>query len=87
MLFDSRMVGQVRGTNPVAAAGGGPKSLDKKGKTPVLKEGAVKQFLESIDDGRNIGLQDQVLNATTVSTFGRVGAVTAMKVSGRQRPV
>ena len=60
--------------------------MDKKGKTPVLEEGAVKQFLESIDDGPDIRLQNQALNATTVSTFGRVGPVTAMKVSGGQRP-
>ncbi|CAB3805699.1 tyrosine-type recombinase/integrase [Pararobbsia alpina] len=79
MLFDWLVVGQVLKMNPAAAVRG-PKHSAKKGKTPVLAADEARALLDSIDAGTPIGLRDRALIAAMVYTFGRVGAVTKMRV-------
>ena len=79
MLFDWLVVGQVVATNPAAPVRG-PKYTVKKGKTPVLTGEEARQLIDSIDISTVIGLRDRALIATMVYTFGRVGAVTKMRV-------
>lgn len=52
----------------------------KKGKTQVLSAEEARALLDSIDISTQIGLRDRALIATMLFTFGRVGAVTKMKV-------
>ena len=79
MLFDWLVVGQVVATNPAAPVRG-PKYPVKKGKTPVLTGEEARQLIDSIDTSTVVGLRDRALIATMVYTFGRVGAVTKMRV-------
>ena len=79
MLFDWLVVGQVVATNPAAPVRG-PKYTVKKGKTPVLTGDEARQLIDSIDTSTVVGLRDRALIATMVYTFGRVGAVTKMRV-------
>ena len=79
MLFDWLVVGQVLKTNPASAVRG-PRHSVKKGKTPVLAADEARTLLDSIDTSSAIGLRDRALIALMVYTFGRVGAVTKMKV-------
>ena len=79
MLFDWLVVGQVVATNPAAPVRG-PKYTVKKGKTPVLTGEEARQLIDSIDTSTVVGLRDRALIATMVYTFGRVGAVTKMRV-------
>lgn len=79
MLFDWLVVGQVVATNPAAPVRG-PKYTVKKGKTPVLTGEEARQLIDSIDISTIVGLRDRALIATMVYTFGRVGAVTKMRV-------
>ena len=79
MLFDWLVVGQVVATNPAAPVRG-PKYTVKKGKTPVLTGEEARQLIDSIDTSTIVGLRDRALIATMVYTFGRVGAVTKMRV-------
>ena len=79
MLFDWLVVGQVIATNPAAPVRG-PKYTVRKGKTPVLTQEEARALLDSIDISTIIGLRDRALIATMIYTFGRVGAVTAMRV-------
>ena len=79
MLFDWLVVGQVVATNPAAPVRG-PKYTVKKGKTPVLTGEEARQLIDSIDISTVVGLRDRALIATMVYTFGRVGAVTKMRV-------
>ena len=79
MLFDWLVVGQVVAANPAAPVRG-PKYTVKKGKTPVLTGEEAWQLIDSIDISTVVGLRDRALIATMVYTFGRVGAVTKMRV-------
>ena len=79
MLFDWLVVGQVLKVNPASAVRG-PRHSVKKGKTPVLAADEARTLLDSIDTSSAIGLRDRALIALMVYTFGRVGAVTKMKV-------
>ena len=79
MLFDWLVVGQVVATNPAAPVRG-PKYTVKKGKTPVLTGEEARQLIDSIDTSTIVGLRDRALISTMVYTFGRVGAVTKMRV-------
>ena len=79
MLFDWLVVGQVVATNPAAPVRG-PKYTVKKGKTPVLTGEEARQLIDSIDTSSVVGLRDRALIGTMVYTFGRVGAVTKMRV-------
>lgn len=79
MLFDWLVVGQVVASNPAAPVRG-PKYTVKKGKTPVLTQEEARTLLDSIDASSTIGLRDRALIAMMIYTFGRVGAVTKMRV-------
>jgi site-specific recombinase XerD len=79
MLFDWLVVGQVIASNPAAPVRG-PKHTVRKGKTPVLAQEEARALLDSIDATSLIGLRDRAIIATMIYTFGRVGAVTAMRV-------
>lgn len=79
MLFDWLVVGQVVPVNPAHAVRG-PRYSVRKGKTPVLDPDQARLLLDGIDTGHVIGLRDRALVATMIYTFGRVGAVTAMRV-------
>ena len=79
MLFDCLVVGQVVATNPAAPVRG-PKYTVNKGKTPVLTGEEARQLIDSIDISTVVGLRDRALIATMVYTFGRVDAVTKMRV-------
>ena len=78
MLFDWLVVGGVIATNPAAPVRG-PRYTVRKGKTPVLTADEARALLESIDTSTVIGLRDRALIATMIYTFGRVGAVIAMR--------
>ena len=79
MLFDWLVVGQVIATNPAAPVRG-PKHTVRKGKTPILTQEEARALLDSIDATSLSGLRDRAIIATMIYTFGRVGAVTAMRV-------
>ena len=79
MLFDWLVVGQVLKVNPASAVRG-PRHSVKKGKTPVLAADEARTLLDTIDTSSAIGLRDRALIALMVYTFGRVGAVTKMKI-------
>jgi site-specific recombinase XerD len=79
MLFDWLVVGQVVTANPAAPVRG-PKYTVKKGKTPVLTTEEARALLDSIDTSTVMGARDRALIATMIFTFGRVGAVTMMRV-------
>lgn len=79
MLFDWLVLGQVIATNPAAPVRG-PKHTVRKGKTPVLTTEEARALLDSIEATSPIGLRDRAIIATMIYTFGRVGAVIAMRV-------
>lgn len=79
MLFDYLVVGQVIASNPASSVRG-PKYSVKKGKTPVLTADEARALLDSIDVSTPVGLRDRALIALMVYTFGRVGAVTKMRL-------
>ena len=79
MLFDWLVVGQVIATNPAAPVRG-PRHTVRKGKTPVLSRDEARALLDSITTDSVIGLRDRALIGTMIYTFGRVGAVIAMRV-------
>lgn len=79
MLCDYLVLGQIIPMNPAASVRG-PRYTVKRGKTPILSEDQARALLESIDDSELIGLRDRALIGAMVYTFGRVGAVTTMKV-------
>jgi site-specific recombinase XerD len=79
MLFDYLVVGQVIASNPASSVRG-PKHSVKKGKTPVLTAEEARTLLDSIDVSTPVGLRDRALIALMVYTFGRVGAVTKMRL-------
>ena len=78
-LFDWLVVGQVCPLNPAAAVRG-PRHSVVKGKTPILNEEDAKRLLDSIDAETVIGARDRALIAAMIYTFGRVSAVTGMRV-------
>lgn len=79
MLFDWLVVGQIMPMNPASSVRG-PKHVVKRGKTPVLTAEQARQLLDSIETDTIIGLRDRALLGVMVYTFGRVGAVTGMKL-------
>lgn len=79
MLFDWLVVGQVIATNPAAPVRG-PRHTVRKGKTPVLSQEEARTLLDSIPADSVMGLRDRALIGTMIYTFGRVGAVIAMRV-------
>ena len=79
MLCDYLVVHGVLRMNPAAAVRG-PKYSAKRGKTPVLSGAEARGFLEAIETKTLLGLRDRALVAVMVYTFGRVGAVTHMRV-------
>lgn len=79
MLFDWMVTGQVVPMNPASSVRG-PRYSIKKGKTPVLSVEEMRKLLESIDTSSIIGLRDRALIGLMVYSFGRVSAITAMKV-------
>lgn len=79
MLFDWLVTGGIIRVNPASAVRG-PRHSMKKGKTRVLTAEEARTLLDSIDISTQIGLRDRTLIATMLYTFGRVGAVTKMKV-------
>jgi len=78
-LFDWLVIGQAIRQNPATSVRG-PKHVVKRGKTPVLSAEQTRQLLESIETSTAIGLRDRALIGIMVYSFGRVSAVTAMKV-------
>jgi site-specific recombinase XerD len=85
MLFDWLVVGQMVPHNPAAAVRG-PKHSMATGKTHMPDREEAKALLVSIDTSTLIGLRDRALIGTLLFTFGRIGAVTAMRV-GHYYPV
>jgi site-specific recombinase XerD len=79
MLFDWLVTGQVVPVNPAHAVRG-PKHVVKKGKTPVLTAEETRTLFESIEPKTVVDCRDRALLAAMFFTFGRVGAVVAMKV-------
>lgn len=79
MLFDFLVTGQVIEGNPAHAVRG-PKHSVRRGKTAVLSADEARLLLDSIDTSTPKGLRDRALIALMVYTFGRVGAVLAMRV-------
>ena len=79
MLFDWLVVGQVMPHNPAAAVRG-PKHSMAKGKTHMPSRDEAKALLAAIDAGSLVGLRDRALIGTLLYTFGRIGAVTAMRI-------
>lgn len=79
MWFDYLVVGQVLRMNPAASVRG-PKHIVKRGKTPVLHADQARTLLDSIDTSKVVGLRDRALIALMVYSFGRVGAVSGMRV-------
>jgi len=78
-LFDWLVMGQIVAINPAASVRGPAHSV-RKGKTPVLDPTEARLLLDSIDVSTPIGLRDRALIALMVYSFGRIGAVLAMKV-------
>jgi site-specific recombinase XerD len=79
MLFDWLVVGQVITANPAAPVRG-PKYTIRRGKTPVLSPEETRALIDSIDTSTPMGLRDRAIIATMIYTFGRIGAVTKMRV-------
>jgi integrase/recombinase XerD len=79
MLCDYLVVTGVLRMNPAAAVRG-PAHSAKRGKTPVLTGAEARAFLEAIKTKTIIGLRDRAVVAVMVYTFGRVGAVSHMRV-------
>src|SRR5262245_24660768 len=79
MLFDWLVTGQVVPFNPASSVRG-PRYSIKKGKTPVLSVEEMRRLLDSIDSSSIIGLRDRALIGLMVYSFGRVSAITAMRV-------
>lgn len=65
--------------NPAAVVRG-PKHSVRRGKTPVLSAEEARQLLDSINTETLVGLRDRALIATMVYSFGRIGAVTGLRV-------
>ena len=78
-LFDWLVVGHVPDNNPAHAVRG-PKSSQKKGKTPVLDREEARALIAAIDTGSLTGLRDRALIGVMVYTFARVGAALQMNV-------
>ena len=79
MLFDWLVVGQVVAHNPAAAVRG-PKHSMATGKTHMPDRDEAKALLAAIDIRNLIGLRDRALIGMLPFTFGRIGAVTTMRV-------
>lgn len=79
MLFDWLVTGHIVEVNPATSVRG-PKHVAKRGKTPILTPEETRQLFDSIPTDTLIGLRDRALIAVMVYTFGRVTAVTSMKV-------
>jgi site-specific recombinase XerD len=79
MLFDWLVVGQIAPRNPAAAVRG-PKHVVRKGKTPILSPEEAKALLDSIKISTIVGLRDRAVIATSLYTFGRVGATTSLNI-------
>jgi len=71
-LFNWLVIGQIVPVNPAA--------LVRRGKTPVLDPAEARTLLDSIDVATPIGRCDRALIALMVYSFGRIGAVLAMRV-------
>ena len=79
MLFDWLVVGQVVPHNPASSVRG-PKHSRATGKTHMPSREEAKALLAGIDIGNLVGLRDRALIGTLLFTFGRIGAVTAMRI-------
>lgn len=79
MLFDWMVIGQELPVNPASSVRG-PRYSIKKGKTPVLSGSEMRRYLERVDVSDIIGLRDRAIIALMVYSFGRVSAISAMKV-------
>jgi site-specific recombinase XerD len=79
MLFDWLVTGQVMPNNPAHAVRG-PKHSVRRGKTSVLSAEEARKLMDTIDVSTPKGLRDRALIAIMVYSFGRIGAVLAMKV-------
>ncbi len=79
MLFDWLVTGQVMPVNPAASVPG-PKHVVTVGRTPVLTAEEARQLLDSMDTSTIVGKRDRAMIATTLYTFARMGAVTAMDI-------
>lgn len=78
-FLDSLCRQHVLEFNPAAPVKGPRYSL-KKGKTPVLSPAEARQFLDSIDTTKLVGLRDRALVGIMAFSFARVGAVVNMNV-------
>ena len=79
MLFDWLVTGGMVATNPAHAVRG-PTHVVKRGKTPVLTPEEARALLDSIDISTVVGLRDRALISLMTFSFGRIGAVIAMRV-------
>jgi integrase len=85
MLFDWMTTGGIIAFNPAAPVRG-PKPVVKRGKTPVLTAGEVRQLLDSIVPNDSaftptlIDYRDRALIAVMVYSFARVSAAVGMQV-------
>jgi site-specific recombinase XerD len=79
MLFQALARERVLDVNPAAVVRG-PKHSVRRGKTPVLSAEEARQLLDCINTETLVGLRDRALIATMVYSFGRIGAVTGLRV-------
>ena len=79
MLFDWLVTGQIVAANPAHSVRG-PRHSVSKGSTPVLSSEEARELLQGMDVSSVVGLRDRAIIATMTYTFGRVGAVVALKV-------
>lgn len=79
MLFQALVRERILVVNPAEVVKG-PKHSAQKDKTPVLTGEETLQLLNSIDTGTLIGLRDRALIGCMAYSFGRIGAVLALKV-------
>ena len=78
-LFDWLVTGQSIPFNPASSVRS-PRYSIKQGKTPVLRVEEMRRFLEQMDTSSVIGLRDRALIGLMVYSFGRVSAITKMRV-------
>jgi len=79
-LYDWLVTQQVVPENPFSSVRG-PTLVRNEGETPALTSDEVQALFSTLEDEDTIvALRDQVLIATMLYTFGRVGAVVNMRV-------
>lgn len=78
-LFDWLVTGQVVPFNPASSVKS-PRYSVTTGKAPILHVEEMRRWLEQMNVSTVIGLRDRALVSLMVYSFGRVSAITNMKV-------